>query len=277
MMPLFNRTGRITAISLAVLIFSVGQSLAAGIGQDYDLTFVGAEETINGAIYQQWDGQPTGTGVFGTFVEIGQPGGSIDSADGYNTTVNNVLNNGASDQHNYSITLADLSFTTVNTVDYAVFALDINEDSGFPSSPGEFLSLDDVQIFVGGTENASFDTFTNGTLDHDGILIYQMDGIEDSWLALDYSLNNGSGSGDMLLYIDASLFDNFNSTDVITLYSVFGQQGDVAPPGYNGDFGQSDGFEEWAFQGAVTQVPEPGSAILFGVGILIVNRRLRRR
>jgi hypothetical protein len=46
-----------------------------------------------------------------------------------------------------------------------------------------------------------------------------------------------------------------------------------------GDFGQSDGFEEWGLVAgtSVTAVPEPGSAILFGAGMLIVNRHLRRR
>jgi hypothetical protein len=58
---------------------------------------------------------------------------------------------------------------------------------------------------VGGTPNASSGTFTGGILDHDGTLVYRMDGLEDSWVALGYSLNNGSSPADMLLYIEMSL------------------------------------------------------------------------
>jgi hypothetical protein len=279
-MPFFNRAGRIAAIVSTVLIFSVGQSLAAGT--IYDLTSVGDVKMINDAYYLQWDGQPTGTGVFNTFVEIGQPGGNVDVEDAYNTTVNNVLDNGSADQHNYSITLGDLSYTTYNGFDYAVFALDINEDSGHPrgDEADSFLSLDDVQIFVGGTANGSSDM-------PDGTLVYQMGDFEENWVALDYSLNNGSGSGDMLLYVKKSAFDDFIDTDVVTLYSMFGTaglvntfgDGDPTTPDLLGDFGQSDGFEEWGLVSgtSVTVVPEPGSAILFGAGMLIVNRRLRRR
>jgi hypothetical protein len=279
-MPFFNRAGRIAAIVSTVLIFSVGQSLAAGT--IYDLTSVGDVKMINDAYYLQWDGQPTGTGVFNTFVEIGQPGGNVDVEDAYNTTVNNVLDNGSADQHNYSITLGDLSYTTYNSVDYAVFALDVNEDSGHPrgDAADSFLSLDDVQIYVGGTANGSSDM-------PDGTLVYQMGDFEENWVALDYSLNNGSGSGDMLLYVEKKAFDDFIDTDVVTLYSMFGTaslvntfgDGDPTTPDLLGDFGQSDGFEEWGLVSgtSVTVVPEPGSAILFGAGMLIVNRRLRRR
>ena len=125
----------------------------------------------------------------------------------------------------------------------------------------------------------------DGTLDHNGDLVYRMGDFEENWVALDYSLNNGSGSGDMLLYVEKSLFDSYNDTDVITLYSMFGSAGlvdtsdDSTAPVLLGDFGQSDGFEEWGLVAgtSVTPVPEPGSAILFGAGMLIVNRHLRRR
>ena len=49
----------------------------------------------------------------------------------------------------------------------------------------------------------------------------------DNWVALDYSLNTGSGSGDMFLYVLDSVFDPYDGGDVVTLYSLFGQQGVV--------------------------------------------------
>src|SRR5262249_34543391 len=55
------------------------------------------DETINGAIFS--NSQPgSGTGIFPSFVQIG---GNNNTTSGYNTTVNNVLDNGSSDQHNH--------------------------------------------------------------------------------------------------------------------------------------------------------------------------------
>jgi hypothetical protein len=157
---------------------------------------------------------------------------------------------------------------------YRQFLLDVNENSG---KDNEFVSLDEVQIFVGGTANSSVTTFTSGILDHDGTLVYQMDAGGDSWVALNYSLNSGSGSGDMYLYIPDATFAAFAPTDVVTLYSVFGLQGED-PPGFTGNFGVAAGFEEWA---VITEnnIPEPASVAiaLLGIAIGIGYARTGRR
>lgn len=244
-----------------------------------NLTTDGSFGTINGAIYEQIDPQTTGTGTIGTFVQIDAQGNATE-AHAYNTTVNNVLDNGSSDQFNRSITLADVLIVSVGGLDYRQFLLDINESRG---GGNEFLSLDEIQLFVGGTANSSVESFTGDVLDHDGTLVYQMDAGMDNWVALDSSLNSGSGSGDMFLYVLDSLFDPFGGADVVTLYSLFGQQGDVdateaAAAGVPaGEYGTSDGFEEWAVPGAV--IPEPVSfavwSLLLGSVGLATARRYR--
>ncbi len=243
-----------------------------------DLTSEGASGTINGAIYEQIDPQSTGTGTIDSFVQIATRGNDTDSS-AYNTTENNTLDNGASDNFNHSIFVGDIpTFTIAGTV-YRVFLLDLNENSG--GTPGnEFISLDEVQIFVGGTANSDVDTFTGGILDHDGSLIYQMDAGMDNWVALDYSLNSGSGSGDMLLFVEDSLFDGFGDDEVVTLFSAFGLQGEVTGSADvpDGDYGTSDGFEEWALLEIEQEIiPEPATISLLLMGLAGVAARRSRK
>ena len=243
-----------------------------------NLTTDGSSGNINGAIYEQIDPQSTGTGTINSFVQIG---GNTDQTQGYNTTVNGTLDNGSSDQFNHSITLGIVPIVSIGGIDYRQFLLDINENRG---GGNEFLSLDEIQLFVGGTANSSVESFTGDVLDHDGTLVYQMDAGMDNWVALDYSLNTGSGSGDMFLNVPDSLFAAFGDADVVTLYSLFGQQGDVdatealAAGVPAGDYGNSDGFEEWAVLEVEAVIPEPVSiavwSLLIGsVGLATARRR----
>ncbi len=236
-----------------------------------DLTTAGSSGTINGAIYEQIDPQSTGTGVIDSFSQQKSQGNGTTSQ-AYNTTENNTLDNGSPDNFNHSITLSMVPTVIRDSTVYRQFLLDANESNG---GGNEFLSLDEVQIFVGGSANSSVDTFTGGVLDHDGTLVYRMDAGMDNWVALDYSLNSGSGSGDMFLLVPHSLFAGFDGTDVVTLYSEFGLQGED-PSGFSGDFGESAGFEEWAvLEGRV--IPEPASAVLLMMAVagIAFHRRVR--
>ncbi len=244
-----------------------------------DLTCLGCDGVINDALYTQIDPMSTGTGVLMSFSQI-SPGGSVVESGAYNTTEAGTLDNGSSDQFNHSILLSDVPIVTVAGVDYYEFILDVNEAD--QKGIGKYISLDEVQIFVGGTANSSVDTFTGGILDHDGTLVYQMDAGEDSWVALDFQLGSGSGSGDMQLLVAADLFGT-DPDAVITLYSEFGQQG-LNPPGDvpSGNYGQSDGFEEWALNeatggGTTPPVPEPTSALVFGIGAVLMGAQVRRQ
>lgn len=242
-----------------------------------DLTTTGSQGTLNGALFFQTNPQSTGTGVIDSFVQIA-PGGSSPSGMAYNTTVDGTLDVGSSDSFNHSITLGLVPVFTINGIQYREFLLDINEANG----PGaEFVSLDEIQIFVGTTANSNVETIAmDGTLLHpDGPPIYTLDNGGDNWIALNYDLNPGSGAGDMFLYVPNSLFLGADSS-IVTLYSELGFQG-VNPTGAPaGDYGMSDGFEEWALREATTtSVPDGGATVLLlgsaFLGLAVIQRRIR--
>jgi hypothetical protein len=267
---------------LSTRMLAIG-SLAAALGSlplhavIVDLTTLGSTGTINGALFYQTNPQSTGTGVIDSFVQS-IPGGVATTSHAYNTTVNMVLDNGSSDQFNHSITLGLVPIFDIGGTEYREFLLDINETN---SAGDEFLSLDEIQLFVGGTANSSVETFTGGILDHDGTLIYQLDAGGNNWVALNYALNPGSGAGDMFFYVPNSLFSGFGDSSVVTLYSAFGDEGVVDPPGSApaGNYGQSDGFEEWALREATgTSVPDGGATVLLlgsaFLGLAVLQRRM---
>ena len=97
-----------------------------------DLTAYGAEATANGAILQQTDAQPTGTGNIRSFVRIQ---GLCGVEQGYNTDARPLqFNEKKSPQFTRSLTLGDVPIVVVNGTAYREFLLDINErPRGVPS------------------------------------------------------------------------------------------------------------------------------------------------
>ena len=146
-----------------------------------------------------------------------------------------------------------------------------------------FLSLDDVKIFTSTTANPSSEALPVNL----GTLRYDMDAGADSVVVLDYTLNPGSGQYDMELRVPVGNFAGALPTDYVHLYSKFGVlgvnpgtvQGTALP---NGDYGVSDGFEEWARNPTTTtiRVPDGGATVmLLGLGIaaLGLSRRFINR
>jgi hypothetical protein len=173
--------------------------------------------------------------------------------------VNNVLNNGSSDQFNHALLKTELTVVTIGGVNYYQFLLDINQTGTDP-----LLSLDKLQIFTSTTANQSGSTLT-------GTKVYDLGA---NVVELNYNLNTGSGSGDMFLYVPTSLFAGAVG-DNIYLFSEFGI------PNNN-----NDGFEEWAIvQGTCTNplgcnppnVPEPQAFLLVGAGLVVVGAVSRKR
>jgi hypothetical protein len=236
------RSAVVAALLAALLSFAPPAS--AGV---LDLTTAGASGMINGAIYTQGTTN-SGTGVFPAFVQVQKNG----SEQGYNTTVGNTLDNKNDATHNHEIRVGDIPVFVVNGQSYYRFFLDINEVN---NGVDNYLSLDAVQIYTSSIPNQSTTNVPSlGTLRYD-------QGANS--VALDYNLQAGSGKADMTLLVP--VWANPNPNDYVYLYSMFGSMGIVAlgglPPG---DYGTSDGFEEWALGqgGGIGAVPEPSSILL---------------
>lgn len=237
----------------------IASAAFAASAEIVDITAAGSRGELGGALFVQWNGNPTGTGIIDSFVQVT---GNADVVHAYNTTANGTLDNGSSDNFNHELLLSEIPSVTIDGVEYLEFLLDINQEASDP-----LLSLDELQIFTADTPNQSVENFNSGIVNlADSTLIYDLDAAEDSYILLDYSLNGGSGNGDMLLYVEADLFDTGQT--YVYLYSLFGENHNA-----------NAGFEEWAVQETTSSevvIPEPAGVALLGFGLLTIAWRGRR-
>jgi len=241
--------------AFVVAITSGGRASAETI----ELTSVGSSGTINGALFQQTSPQPTGTGVIDSFVRIQNKG----VEQGYNTSARPVQFDEKTDpNYTRALLLSEVPVVNINGTNYRQFLLDINEVN---NDPGRYLSLDGLQLFQANTGN--LDSYPNL-----GTKIYDLDAGGDHSVLLDYTLNSGSGSGDMFLYVPDSLFDP--SLSNVYLWSQFG---------LNPNATTDAGFEEWAvLEGAstppVNEVPAPATLVFaaVGCGLGLLGRAVRK-
>ncbi len=192
-----------------------------------NLTTAGASGEVNTALFHQTNAQPTGTGVISSFVRL--QGTGLER--GYNTDARGLqFNENSSPRFTRSLLLNDVPVVLVDGVAYRQFLLDINQKASAP-----LLSLDELKIFLGGRGDLSGYNSTSGQLA--GLdAVYNLDGAgDDHSVLLNYSLNHGSGSGDMTVLIPDRLFASAYNNPNVYLYSTFGQNAAA-----------NSGFEEWA-------------------------------
>jgi hypothetical protein len=274
-----------------------------------DLTTAGASGTCSGAfVVQQEIG--SGTGTFPSFIQVKDAQGSTDIiGQSYNSSDLSGLQNeaGSSATFNHELLLSAVpAFAGGTTVDgvllpvlpagqfYLRFALDVNESNANGGDPDRFVSLDQLQISLSNVANLSPDITVDAgdvpTAPSLGTLIYSLDNGTNNWVALDFALGSGGGTSDAVFYIPitAAQYDSCGGnagTCYVYLYSAFGFQG-VDPAGVPaGNYGRSDGPEEWAVFGEGTvvlppnEVPEPISVLLLGSLLVFVafftKKRLR--
>lgn len=255
-------------ISATVVLATAGQGALA---TSLDLTS-GGDGTINDGYFITVNQQSTGSGVIQSFVRMQANG----SEEGYNADrasgVSVMPDVNLSASFTEDITLADIPIVTDPgnaTGDYYEFLLDINQNSS-----NALLSLDQVRIFTRSTSIPDASTLallTGSSTERWSLDAGPTNTDGNSEILLDYNLNSGSGSGDLLMYVPVGNFAGAASSDFVYLYSQFGAKG--------GDYASNDGFEEWAVRKAVA-VPEPAPLPLGAIGIGLVGlgfaARLRR-
>jgi len=193
--------------------------------------------------------QSTGTGVIDPFVRLStnQP-----ISQGYNTSARPLeFDENNSPQFTRTLSLSEVPVFNIGGIDYREFLLDINQNG---TSDGRMLSLDQIEIYLAADPDLIGDPSSLGTL------VYELDtATEDNWIMLNYKLNHGSGSGDMLAYIPDSLFVG---GDYVYFFSKFGEN---CP--------NNAGFEEWAVRKGepLPVIPAPGAIVLGSIGLCLIG------
>jgi hypothetical protein len=240
-----------TSSSRPRLFVLLGLLAAAGAARAaiMDLTEEGAEADVYGARFIQFDSQTAaGTGYLDSFVRLQAKG--IEA--GYNTD-GQLQFDTKGGPFTRAIRVGDIPETLLHGILYRQLLLDINESHSRP-----LLSLDELRIHVAAAANLT----GYGTNPSFGRAVFDLDKTADNWIKLNYTLNSGSGRGDMLALIPSAAFGS-DQNRYVYLYSRFGA-----------NHAADGGFEEWAPVRAFP-IPEPASVtlLLLGAAALLPRRR----
>jgi hypothetical protein len=238
-----------------------------------DLTTSGVSytSTYDGTVWTQLVNQPTGTGVYNPFLRLR----ANDVEEGMNTDGNaNATYNDVAGIWTHGLTLGQLNTVTIGSTSYYSYSCDINEPNGGGQN---LLSLDELRIYtLAGSSSLMTEAAVTGA---GGVLRYNLDGVTDQDVYLDYNLAAGSGHDDVQVLIPTSFFAGASASDQIYFYSKFGATAGMIA---DADFTSGDGFEEWhALLGQAPpppSLPEPSTVMILGTGLLgLAATRIRKK
>jgi hypothetical protein len=203
----------------ALFLTSLGTVEAGSI----DISAAGSSGTVNGALFQTVDQQPTGTGVIDPFLRIQMKG--VES--GYNTDVRPIEQDQKTDP-NYTrpLKLSEVSPTRIDDIDYIQFFLDVNEPG---NSKKATVSLDQLQLFQSTTGSVNNYAQSQSNL---GQKVFDLDSNGDSSVLMGGRIEQGSGKGGVVISIPKSLL--IYDRPYLVLYAQFGLSN-----------GSGGGFEEF--------------------------------
>jgi hypothetical protein len=205
-----------------------------------DLTTAGASGTLNGALFEQFAQPGSGSGAISAFVRVSS---TAAVEQGYNTDYR-PLQFDENSSHSFTRAVQLSAVPTVTTSGGAIyyqFLLDINQQSTYPNN---LLSVDELRLYVTNSSTTdpnllhNYNSNTHTLQDDGGAVyspVYDLNRSGDTnYIKLDGNLSSGSGSGDMIALIPASLLGT-DPSQYVYLYSEFGVH-----------YANNGGFEEWA-------------------------------
>lgn len=203
-------------------------------------------------------GAGSGSGVYRRLFNLNGNGSVLD---GYNRAVPNKgeFESSVFSNPGPTIRISDLSVFQ----GHYVFALDVNEPSG--GAVTQYISLDEIQLYVGGNTDPNPVPTTAAGLSDLGTKIWDLQANPISGtrndVMVDYSINNGSGTDDILLWIPTDKFAGYESDSFVYLYTKHGELGTADSERgvqFSGFATDGGGFDEWAtFTATTTGTPPP--------------------
>ena len=214
-----------------VVVLTIGMFPSSAMAADFDLTQPGDTETINGAIFIQYDpSESAGTGNFDPFLQI--DASPIER--GYNTDGTIEFDTkGQTSGNTHSLKLSNIPLVFVGGIWYREFQIDVNEND-------LLIDLTELQVFTATVQTLSgYQPASGGDDPYIGTptattLIYDLDAGVDNTAQLAY-LQSGSGEADYLVLIPDDSFSSdpncdFGGTGCSTYVYWYANLGEEDPP-----------------------------------------------